>query len=95
MHQGWNFGPPKRFYNIGHRSAQSLREEQASGLEAGINEMIVVAFEKGRFLTSPELAIITREKNEYFTFTQEVVDKSKIKDIANCAEYEQEEIKVV
>jgi hypothetical protein len=33
-----------------------------------------------------------REKNEYYTFTQEVVDKVKIKDIVNCSEYTKEEV---
>ena len=74
------------------RTAQSLREEEANGVDAGVDEMIVVAFEKGRFLTSLEFTIVTREKNEYFTFTQEVVDKSKIKDIANCTEYTPEKV---
>ena len=74
------------------RTAESLKEEEANGVEAGVNEMLVIAFEKGRFLTSLEFTIVTREKNEYFTFAQEVVDKSKIKDISNCTEYNQEEV---
>jgi len=75
-----------------YRTAQSLNDEAANGVEAGINEMIVIAFEKGRFLTSLEFTVVTREKNEYFTFTQEVVDKSKIKDIANCTDYTKEAV---
>ena len=74
------------------RLAYSLIEEAANGKEAGVNEMVVIAFEKGRFLTSLELSIITREKNEYYTFTQEVVDKVKIKHIVNCTEYTEEEV---
>jgi hypothetical protein len=74
------------------RLANSLNEELINGKEAGVDEMVVMAFEKGRFLTSLELSIITREKNEYYTFTQEVVDKVKIKHIVNCTEYTEEEV---
>lgn len=78
-----------------YRLANSLIEELINGKEAGVDEMVVIAFEKGRFLTSLELSIITREKNEYYTFTQEVVDKVKIKDIVNCTEYTEEEVHTI
>lgn len=78
-----------------YRLANSLIEELINGKEAGVDEMVVIAFEKGRFLTSLELSIITREKNEYYTFTQEVVDKVKIKDIVNCTEYTEEEVRTI
>ena len=78
-----------------YRLANSLIEEPINGKEAGVDEMVVIAFEKGRFLTSLELSIITREKNEYYTFTQEVVDKVKIKDIVNCTEYTEEEVRTI
>ena len=78
-----------------YRLAISLIEELINGKEAGVDEMVVIAFEKGRFLTSLELSIITREKNEYYTFTQEVVDKVKIKDIVNCTEYTEEEVRTI
>jgi hypothetical protein len=70
-----------------YRLAASLNEELINGKVAGVDEMVVIAFERGRFLTSQEPSIITREKNEYFTFTQEVIDKVKIKEIVNCTEY--------
>ena len=78
-----------------YRLANSLIEELINGKEAGVDEMVVIAFEKGRFLTSLELSIITREKNEYYTFTPEVVDKVKIKDIVNCTEYTEEEVRTI
>ena len=78
-----------------YRLANSLIEELINGKEAGVDEMVVIAFEKGRFLTSLELSIITREKNEYYTFTQEVVDKVKIKDIVNCTEYTEDEVRTI
>ena len=78
-----------------YRLANSLIEELINGKEAGVDEMVVIAFEKGRFLTSLELSIITREKNEYYTFTQEVVDKVKNKDIVNCTEYTEEEVRTI
>jgi hypothetical protein len=42
------------------RLANSLNEEEANGKEAGVDELVVVAFEQGRFLTSLEVAIVTR-----------------------------------
>ena len=71
----------------------SLSEEYINGKEAGLNEMLVVVFERGRFLTSPEIGLVTREKNEYYTFTQEVVDKAEIKHIINCTNYKDDEVK--
>jgi hypothetical protein len=70
-----------------------LNEELINGKEAGIDEMVVIAFERGRFLTSQEPSIITREKNEYYTFSQEVIDKVKIKKIVNCTEYTEDQVK--
>ena len=70
------------------RLADSLNQE---GIEAGLNELVVVAFEQGRFQTSQTMAIITRDKNEFYTFSQETVDKKDIKDIVNCSEYGEEE----
>ena len=91
------YGPRLRvlFSPDNYRLANSLIEELINGKEAGVDEMVVIAFEKGRFLTSLELSIITREKNEYYTFTQEVVDKVKIKDIVNCTEYTEEEVRTI
>jgi hypothetical protein len=68
--------------------AESLNQE---GIEAGRNELVVVAFEKGRFQTSQAMAIITRDKNEFYTFSQETVDKKDIKEIVNCSEYGEED----
>ena len=70
------------------RLADSLNQE---GTEAGLNELVVVAFEQGRFQTSQTMAIITRDKNEFYTFSQETVDKKDIKDIVNCSEYGDED----
>ena len=69
-----------------------MNEELINGKEAGIDEMVVIAFERGRFLTSQEPSIITREKNEYYTFGQEVIDKVKIKEIVNCTEYTEDQV---
>ena len=45
----------------------------------GNGEMIVVAFDPGRFITSQEVSLLTRDKDQYFTLYQEIIDKTGMK----------------
>ena len=50
-----------------------------------LGDIVVVAYDPGRFLTSLEIGLVNMYKNEYFTLGQEIVDKSGIQIIANCS----------
>ena len=55
--------------------------------EPGHDEVVVVAFDRGRFMTSQEVGIVAIDKNEFYTLDQEIIDKTAIKDIDNCTDY--------
>ena len=77
---------PPQFSPDNFRIAISLSPD-VTEIEPGDGELVVVAFDQGRFLTSQEIAIVTREKNEYYTLDQEIIDKTATQDIANCSDY--------
>jgi hypothetical protein len=42
-------------------------------------DIVVVAYDPGRFLTSQEVGLVNLYKIEYFTLGQEIVDKTSFK----------------
>ena len=55
----------------------------------GDGEMIVVAFDPGRFMTSQEVSLLTRDKDQYFTLYQEIIDKTGMKVSISSTFYKQ------
>jgi hypothetical protein len=45
----------------------------------GSGELIVMAYDPGRFITSHEVSLVENTKNQYYTLYQEIVDKTGMK----------------
>ena len=69
----------------------SMDEVQKSIMNSvGAGSVLIMIYDKGSFLTTHEIALLTSEANEVFSLQQEVVDKSSTKDLFGCHEYDQE-----
>ena len=71
------------------RTFQQITKERQNRL--GENNLLIVTFEKGSFLTSQQVSILERGENSQFTLSQDILDKSKTKRIFKCEEYDDDE----
>ena len=56
----------------------------------GENNLLLVSYDKGSFLTSQHIETVKKGFNYELTLNQEIVDKSKTKHVYNCDNYEME-----
>ena len=81
-----NFEPHSKELNLS-KSFQQKRMQNRNGE----NNLLIVTFEKGSFLTSQQVSILKRGENSQFTLSQDILDKSKTKRIFKCEEYDDDE----
>ena len=73
---------------LNQSTIQEIQKEQQNRL--GENQLLIVTFEKGSFLTSQQVSVLKRGENSQLTLSQDILDKTKTQRIFECQEYETE-----
>ena len=54
----------------------------------GENSLLIAVYDQGSFLTSHKFTLLTHHHHEKLILEQEILDKSKIRKVANCQNYQ-------
>ncbi len=53
----------------------------------GENDLLVIAYDQGSFLTTQQITQLNLEQSEKLTLEQEIVDKTKAREVIKCSKY--------
>ena len=82
------FDPPIQYSPDAFLVAKDTYDAGSDASNVGVGDVVVVVFERGRFLSSQEIAVVSGIRNEFFILDQEVVDMVGTKEINLCSEFE-------
>ena len=82
------FDPPIQYSPDAFLVAKDTHDADSDASNVGVGDVVVVVFERGRFLSSQEIVVVSGTRNEFFILDQEVVNMVGTKEINLCSELE-------